>query len=130
MEIIGRLTKNAEAKTTKNEKQVVNFSVAINDSYKPKGSDQVTKVVTYVDCSYWANPALAQYLTKGTLVELHGRISLNVYNDLKGEARGSLRFHVNNIKLHGGNKGEAKPAETSVPVIAGELLEPLDDLPF
>ncbi|MBI2285151.1 MAG: single-stranded DNA-binding protein [Bacteroidetes bacterium] len=130
MEIIGRVTKDAEVKTTKSEKQVVNFSVAINDSYKQKGASEVTKVVTYVDCSYWANPALAQYLTKDTLVELQGRISLNVYNDMKGEAKGSLRFHVNNIKLHGGNKTAAKPAEAPAPVIAGELTEPLDDLPF
>lgn len=130
MEIIGRVTRNAEVKTTKSEKQVVNFSVAINDSYKPKGANEPTRVVTYVDCSYWANPTLAQYLTKGTLVELHGRISLNLYNDLKGEAKGSLRFHVNSIKLHGSNKSAPKPAEPSVPVIAGELTEPLDDLPF
>lgn len=130
MEIIGRLTKDAEVKTTKNEKQVVTFSVAINDSYKPKGSDQVTKLATYVDCSYWTNPGLAQYLKKGTLVELQGRISLNVYNDMKGEAKGSLRFHVNLVKLHGGTKADAKPVETSAPVIAGELTEPLDDLPF
>jgi single-strand DNA-binding protein len=130
MEIIARLTKDAEVKTLKDERQVVNFSVAVNDSYKAKGSEQVTKVVTYFDCSYWANPGIAQYLTKGTLVELYGRIGLNVYNDLKGEARGSLRFHVNNIKLHGGSKGITKPEEASIPVIAGDLTEPLDDLPF
>ncbi|MES2331346.1 MAG: single-stranded DNA-binding protein [Bacteroidota bacterium] len=130
MEIIARLTADAVVKKLKDERQVVNFSVAINDSYKPKGSDQVTKVVTYVDCSYWASPTIAQYLTKGTLVELHGRIGVNAYLNMQGEAKASLRFHVNFIKLHGGNKATAKPVETSAPVIAGELLEPLDDLPF
>lgn len=30
--IVGRITKNAEINTLKNDKQVVNFSVATNDS--------------------------------------------------------------------------------------------------
>lgn len=130
MEIIARLTADAVVKTTKDERQVINFNVAINDSYKPKGSDQPVKTTTYVQCAYWVNPGIAQYLTKGTLVELYGRIGVNAYNSLQGEAKASLTFHVNNIKLHGGNKTAAKPAEKSAPVIAGELTEPLDDLPF
>ena len=32
--IVGRITKNAEINTLKNDKKVVNFSIAINDSYK------------------------------------------------------------------------------------------------
>ncbi|MBY0482279.1 MAG: single-stranded DNA-binding protein [Chitinophagaceae bacterium] len=131
MEIIARLTADAVVKTVKDERQVVNFNVAINDSYKPKGSDQVTKVVTYLQCDYWVNPGIAQYLTKGTVVELYGRIGVNAYTNMQGEAKASLTFHVNNIKLHGGNKGEAKKsAPVAAPVIAGELTEPLDNLPF
>ena len=34
MNITGRLTRNAEVRTLSNEKQVVNFSVAVNDSYR------------------------------------------------------------------------------------------------
>lgn len=87
MEITARLTGNAEVKTLKDDRQVVNFNVAINDSYKPKGGDAVTKLVTYVQCAYWVNSNIAQYLTKGTLVELHGRIGVNAYNNLQGEAK-------------------------------------------
>ncbi|WP_446677077.1 single-stranded DNA-binding protein [Sphingobacterium daejeonense] len=36
MNITGRLTRNAEVRTLSNEKQVVNFSVAVNDSYRNK----------------------------------------------------------------------------------------------
>ena len=128
MEIIARLTADAVVKTVKDERQVVNFNVAINDSYKPKGSDQVTKVVTYVQCDYWVNPGIAQYLTKGTVVELFGRIGVNAYTNMQGEAKASLTFHVNNIKLHGGYAKKSDPVAASV--IAGELTEPLDDLPF
>ncbi len=43
MEMTARLTEDAKISITKSEKQVVNFGVAINDSYKPKGSNEVKK---------------------------------------------------------------------------------------
>jgi single-strand DNA-binding protein len=106
---------------------VVNFSVAINDSYKAKGSNEVTKVVTYAQCDYWVNPGVAQYLTKGTLVELQGRIGVNAYTSKDGEAKATLTFHVNTIKLHGsaGVKNET-PIKTNAEAVA----VPADDLPF
>lgn len=131
MEIIARLTAHAVVKEVKDEKKVVSFSVAINDSYKPKGAARPVKVVTYMDCSYWGNPGIAEYLTKGTLVELSGRIGFNVYNTASGEAKGSLRFHVNNVKIHGGGRnGTPKEEKLPATVVAGDLAEPLDDLPF
>jgi len=55
MELVGRLTADAKVSILKNEGKVVNFSIAINDSYKPKGSEMATKVTTFVNCSYWIN---------------------------------------------------------------------------
>ena len=127
MEITARLTGDAKVTTVKNDKQVVNFNVAINDNYKAKGSNEVTKVVTYVQCDYWVNPAIAQYLTKGTLVELQGRIGVNAYTGKEGEAKASLTFHVNTIKLHGRAKASD---ETPVMVNAAVDTVPADDLPF
>lgn len=126
MELTGRITADAKLSTIKDGRQVVNFSVAVNDSYKPKGSEVATKVTTYFNCSYWLNPGIAQYLTKGTLIEVYGRISVNAWTNAEGEAKASLNFHVNSIKLHG--KSNAATKET-VPA-AAEITEPLDDLPF
>ena len=127
MEITARLTGDAKVTTVKNDKQVVNFNVAINDNYKAKGSNEVTKIVTYVQCDYWVNPGIAKYLTKGTLVELQGRIGVNAYTGKEGDAKASLTFHVNTIKLH----GKAKTSdETPVMVNAAVATAPTDDLPF
>ncbi len=52
MEITGRLTADAIVNKVNNDRQVVNFSIAINDKYKPKGSTEVKEIVTYIDCSY------------------------------------------------------------------------------
>ena len=128
MEITARITADAKVNTLQGERQVVNFNVAINDRYKSKDSSEVKNVATFIQCAYWINPAIAKYLTKGTLVELYGRIGVNAYKDMQGEPKASLTFHVNNIKLHG--KGKTTEAE-NVPVPStSDIKEPLEDLPF
>ncbi|MCC9066017.1 single-stranded DNA-binding protein [Flavobacterium aquidurense] len=99
MEITGRLTADASVQEVNSDKQVVNFSIAINDNYKPKGSTEVKEVVTYINCSYWLNAKTAQWLKKGTLVQLFGRIGMSVYNNSEGVAVGTLTFHTNSIKI-------------------------------
>ena len=127
MLVNGRITADATVKKLKDERNVVNFSVAVNDWYKPKGSEQAVKVVTYLNCSYWINTRIAERLKKGAVVELYGRVSVNAYNDLEGNAKGSLNFHVNNIKILQSSKQET--ATTSLPT-AESITEPLEDLPF
>ncbi|MBI3139803.1 MAG: single-stranded DNA-binding protein [Sphingobacteriales bacterium] len=130
MEITGRLTADAKLSTVKSGRQVVNFSVAVNDSYKPKGSEVAVKVTTYFNCSYWVNPGIATYLTKGTLVECFGRISVNAWTNAEGEPKASLNFHVNSIKLHGkASSGSNGTAKEPLPA-AADISEPLEDLPF
>lgn len=51
MNIVGRITKNAEINTLKNDKQVVNFSVVINDRFKTK-QGELREQTTYYNCSY------------------------------------------------------------------------------
>lgn len=128
MEITARVTVDAKVNTLKDERQVVNFTVAINDSYKPKDTNETKKVATFIQCAYWINPGIAKFLTKGTLVELYGRIGVNAYKDMQGEPRASLTFHVNNIKLHG--KGKTTEAENISVNAPAETIEPIEDSPF
>lgn len=126
MEITGRLIMDSRTHELKDGRKVVNFCIAVNDSYKPKDSVEVKRISTFFNCSYWINPAIGQYLTKGTLVELYGRLSANAWNNTEGEAKASLNFHVNSIKLHGGSKSVKQ--DTGAPTAAGGTEN--DDLPF
>lgn len=127
MEITGRLTADASVQKVSNDRQVVNFSIAINDNYKPKGSTEAKEIVTYINCSYWLNAKTAQWLKKGTLVELFGRIGLSVYNNSQGTAVGSLTFHTNNIKiLVFPKKAETAQANSS----AEKKSKKAQDVPF
>lgn len=96
---VGRVTADAKVNTLKDEGQVVNFSVAINDYYKPKNSTEARKVVTFIRCAYWISLQIAEQLKKGALVEITGRLYVDAWKGLDGEARASLNCHVNSIKV-------------------------------
>ena len=74
--VVGRITKDAVVNQLKDERQVINFTLAINDYYKPRNGEG-KYIATYINCSYWMNPKLAERITKGTLVEATGRIYVN-----------------------------------------------------
>lgn len=130
MNIIGRVTKDAEVRTLSGNRQVVNFSIATNDSYRSKEGERVEQT-TYFDCAYWISPKVADILTKGTLVELSGRVSARAWKGSDGELHAGLNFNTSQIKLHGGVKkaqGEVTAAQnkSSRPAVQ----EPEEDLPF
>ncbi|RDC58106.1 single-stranded DNA-binding protein [Pedobacter chinensis] len=130
MNITGRLTRNAEVRTLSNEKQVVNFSVAVNDSYRNKQGERVEQT-TYFDCAYWITANVARLLTKGTLVELTGRVSPRAWVNKEGEAKAGLNFHTSQIKLHGGGNRAETVQATAQSESNGFTTEGTeDDLPF
>ena len=127
MEIIGRLTADAKVNKLTDGRKVVNFNIAMNENYKVKGSDEIKKATNYFNCSYWINDRIAKVLTKGTLVELYGRIGINTYTSNSGEVKSALTFHVNNIKLHG---KPAKEATNHLMVVRDAVENEKEDLPF
>jgi len=120
MNFVGRITKEAIISNLKDDRKVVNFTIAIND-YKRKGSEQGVKVATFINCSYWISTAIAGQLTTGTLVELTGRLYVSPYLSMQNEAKASLNCHVNTIKIHQFSKAEKSKKEKE---------ETIDDLPF
>jgi len=139
MDITGRVTADAQVRTLSEGRQVVNFSVAVNDSYKAKNGERVTQT-QFFDCSYWIGAGIAQYLTKGSIVELSGRVSARAWVDSEGQAKAGLNFHTSKITLHGGGAATektqaAKPAkaEPEAMEVTGSQVSPdgeKDDLPF
>jgi single-strand DNA-binding protein len=133
MDITGRLTGDAVVRTLSEGRKVVNFSVAVNDSYKAKNGERVTQT-EFFDCSYWIGSGIAQYLTKGSIVELSGRVSARAWVDSEGQAKAGLNFHTSKITLHGGGAAAVKPkAKPEAMEVTGAQVSPdgqHDDLPF
>jgi single-strand DNA-binding protein len=135
MNITGRLTKDAKVSTLSDSRQVVNFSVAINESYKNRKGDKVEQT-TFFDCAYWISPRVAEWLTKGTVVELTGMVSARAWTGNNGEPRAGLNFNTSNIKLHGGGKKSDRAQAVKTGQNAEQenkkvtVKEPEDDIPF
>jgi len=139
MDITGRLTADAHVRTVSGDRKVVNFSVAVSESYKAKNGERVTQT-EFFDCSYWIGTGIAQYLTKGSIVELSGRVSARAWVDSEGQAKAGLNFHTSKITLHGGgataDKPQEKQPEKAAPTaieVTGTKVSPdgqHDDLPF
>ena len=126
MELTGRLTADAKVSEVKSGKKVVNFSIAINDSYKPKDGERV-ELTTYVECAYWMNPKVGQYLKKGLLVQLGGRMGSRAWLNKDGNAKSSLTCNISGLKFLGGsgnNTTTIKPEKSK-----GNSPDD-DDLPF
>ncbi|WPU91713.1 single-stranded DNA-binding protein [Mucilaginibacter sabulilitoris] len=128
----GRITANAEVRTIKGDKQVTNFTVALNQRYKTKAGEKKEKTA-YVNCSYWVNPGLAVYLTKGAIVEISGWVEAQTWKNREGKVQADLGCAVDTVKLFGSNG--VKPNDTSKEkkaekkaVAAGGGDD--DDLPF
>lgn len=126
--IIGRIAADAQIKTVSEGRQVVTFTIAQNERFRVKGSDEVKQVVTYFNCSYWKKTTIASHLQKGVLVEVSGRVGVNAWKDAKGDPRASLNLHVQNIQLHGkAGKADGTHEQQEQPA---DSLDEVDDLPF
>jgi single-strand DNA-binding protein len=126
MTIVGRITKDAVVNQLKDEREVVNFSIAVNDYYKPKNGEGV-QLTAYYNCSYWISSKMAANLKKGTLVEVTGRIYVTSYAGADGTAKASLNCHVNNIKIHAWTKDAEAIGKPPYILVKEEVVE---DLPF
>lgn len=81
--IIGRIAKEAELKTTEeNKKSYTKFPVAVDAGYTNKQGEKVTD---FFQVSLWGKPAeaLTPYLNKGKLVSVIGSLRNHSYENKK-----------------------------------------------
>lgn len=139
MEITGRLTANATVSTLRDERQVIHFTLAINDYYQPKGASEMKQFTQFIRCSYWRNTAIATRLLKGGIVEISGRLFTSAYVSKEGEPKAALNAHCNHIKVHSTNSkkwnSKEPPAIIPAPLPAAinnraAIPQEEDDIPF
>lgn len=87
VQLIGRLGKDPEGKFTPTGKQVTHFSLAVTNRWKSK--DGETKEYTeWINIEAWGRlgEVCNEYLRKGSLVYLDGRLKTDRYED-QGEKK-------------------------------------------
>jgi single-strand DNA-binding protein len=87
VQLIGRLGKDPESKFTPTGKKVAHFSVAVSNRWKSKEGD-AKEYTEWVNVEAWGRlgEVCQDYLKKGSLVFLEGRLKTDKYED-KGETR-------------------------------------------
>jgi len=84
--LIGRLTKDPELRYTANGVAVATFTLAVNRNYKNAQGDKETD---FIPCVVFRQLAelCANYLAKGKLAALEGRIQIRSYDAQDGQKR-------------------------------------------
>ena len=113
--LTGRLTADAELKTTPNGIPVTAFSIAVNRNYRA-GEEQQTDFINIVA---WRQRAefITKYFKKGDMIGIEGSIQTRKYQDKNGNNRTAFEVVVNNAqfvesKRNGNNvniEGEEQP---------------------
>lgn len=126
MEITGRIIADAEVRKAKGNRELVAFTVVVNDYYKTKDGEQ-KEFSEFINCSYWLSTKIADSLLKGAIVTVTGRIYLNEYEGNDSKHYANLAFHANGIKIiaKGGRKADAAVSTTADTNPVNK-----DDLPF
>ena len=104
--LIGRLARDPELRFTQSGKSVANFSIAVNRPFSKDGEADFINIVV------WGKTAenCANYLAKGRLVALEGRLQNRTYETQTGEKRYITEIVANAVKfLDWGDRG-GKPA--------------------
>jgi single-strand DNA-binding protein len=87
IQLIGRLGKDPESKFTPTGKKVTHFSLAVSNRWKDK-SGETKESTEWVNVEAWVRlgEVCQEYLKKGSLIFLEGRLKTDKYED-KGETK-------------------------------------------
>jgi single-strand DNA-binding protein len=108
--LVGRLGRDPETRYTGGGQAVANFSVATDESYKDKNGER-QKRTEWHKIVVWGKQAeiAQQYLKKGSLIFIEGRIQSREWQDKEGQKRTSFEIVASNFRMLGG-RGDAAAA--------------------
>jgi single-strand DNA-binding protein len=101
--LVGRLGRDPETRYTSGGQAVANFSVATDETYKDRNGER-QKRTEWHKIVVWAKQAeiAQQYLKKGSLVFIEGRIQSREWQDKEGQKRTSFEIVATNFRMLGG----------------------------
>jgi len=98
--LVGRLGRDPETRYTGGGQAVANFTMATDESYKDKNGER-QKRTEWHRITAWGKLAeiCQQYLKKGTMVYIEGRIQSREWQDKEGQKRTSYDIVANTMKM-------------------------------
>lgn len=114
--VMGTIGKTPEVRYMPSGIAAVNISIATNDGYKDKQTNQ------YIDVTEWHRvvafgkqaEVIGQYCEKGNKIYIEGRISTNKWQDKNGQERQTTEIVANEIQLLGGKNSSSSEVKTDI----------------
>lgn len=129
---MGRLTADAELKTTSNGIEVTSFQLAVNRQMSKE------KTADFIPCTAWRQPAafVNKYFHKGDMIAVEGSLQSRNYEDKDGKKRTAYDVQVSQVHFCGGKKNDDNSTHTvteqTQPAFSPDIdaTTDNDDLPF
>lgn len=126
--LIGRVVSDPETRTTPQGQQVCTFRMATNRVWTNKSTNQKQEKAEFHSIVLWRKLAeiASQYLTKGSLVFIEGRIETRSWQDASGNKKYRTEIVGDSMQLgprNSGGSGGARqyPADVDAPVKDGKI---------
>ena len=92
IQLLGRITKDLELKTTTSGKSVCSFDIAVTRKFNKEITD-------FIPCTVWDKTAetMCKFVKKGQLIAIDGSLYTRKYEDKNGNNRTAYEVNVNNF---------------------------------
>jgi single-strand DNA-binding protein len=119
IQLIGRLGKDPESHSTPTGKKVTHFSLAVSQRWKSAEGEN-KESTEWVNVEAWGRlgEVCQQYLHKGSLVFIEGRLKTDKYEDKSGETKYYTKVVALSMQML-----DRKPEEEPVATIEEEPAE-------
>lgn len=96
--LLGRLTKNPEARYTSTGKAVTLFTLAVN---RPYANADGQREADFINCQAWGKTAevVGNHVSKGDRLLVEGRLQIRSYTDKEGVKRYATEVIVNRVEF-------------------------------
>ena len=125
--LVGRLGRDPELRHTPSGTAVANFSLATDERWTSNGETQSR--TEWHNIVVWSKLAeiCNQYLTKGRLIFIEGRLQTRDWEDKDGNKRRTTEIVASDMKMLGGRREDAPVGET-VAAETGSSSESSNDM--
>jgi len=125
VQLIGRLGRDPESKFTPTGKKVAQFSVAVSQRWK--ASNETKEHTEWVNIEAWERlgEVCQEYLKKGSLIYLEGRLKTDKYEDKEGETKYYTKVVAQDVQFLSDNRA-AEPMMEEAGMMDEESPEPTE----
>jgi single-strand DNA-binding protein len=122
--LVGRVGKDPETRFSTDGKGITNLSLATSEKRKGEEHTEWHKIIFFDKLS----DVVAQYVKKGAMIYIEGKIQTRKWQDKEGQDRYSTEIIANSMQMLGGKQSEENQPKQAKPVPAPQDLD--SDIPW